>query len=206
VTVTDGQYRIDEAWFGKTLEIRRVDDVGDVRVDSLPLYLSIPARPTPAPQNVTGVPESFKGLAIGSHTVTVTVSRADALPEWYDKTFEAKIFELRFSVNPAATPDGVSPGSVTTAATEDEDKDAGGDAPADGGAHIPFVDVAEADWFYGDVEYAYAQGLFNGTSENTFSPALPMTRAMFVTVVYRLAGSPDGGEAAMLHRFIEAVG
>jgi uncharacterized repeat protein (TIGR02543 family) len=52
----------------------------------------------------------------------------------------------------------------------------------------PFADVKESDWFYGDVQYAYLNGLFNGTSATTFSPQMPMTRGMLVTVLGRLAG------------------
>ena len=55
---------------------------------------------------------------------------------------------------------------------------------------LPFSDVREADWFYDDVVYAYENGLFSGTSDTTFSPNASMTRAMLVTVLYRLEGQP----------------
>lgn len=55
---------------------------------------------------------------------------------------------------------------------------------------LPFVDVTERDWFYEDVVFAYDEGLFSGTSATTFSPNAEMTRAMLVTVLYRLAGQP----------------
>ncbi|MDR1205223.1 MAG: S-layer homology domain-containing protein, partial [Peptococcaceae bacterium] len=55
----------------------------------------------------------------------------------------------------------------------------------------PFVDVRESDWFYGDVVYAARKGLLNGTSAAAFSPGAPMTRAMLVTVLHRLSGSPS---------------
>jgi hypothetical protein len=55
----------------------------------------------------------------------------------------------------------------------------------------PFTDVKVGDWFYADVEYAVTNGLFHGTSATTFSPNIAMTRGMIVTVLYRLAGSPD---------------
>lgn len=55
---------------------------------------------------------------------------------------------------------------------------------------LPFTDVREADWFYDDVVYAYENGLFSGTSDTTFSPNASMTRAMLVTVLYRLEGQP----------------
>ena len=60
----------------------------------------------------------------------------------------------------------------------------------------PFIDVDVDDWFYSDVEYVFINGLFNGTSADMFSPNLPMTRAMLVTVLWRLDGSPEVAEAA----------
>jgi hypothetical protein len=54
----------------------------------------------------------------------------------------------------------------------------------------PFADVTAGDWFYGDVAYVYANALMGGTGERLFSPRLPMTRGMFVTVLYRLSGEP----------------
>lgn len=55
---------------------------------------------------------------------------------------------------------------------------------------LPFTDVQETDWFYNAVSCAYVNGLFNGTSNTTFSPNDTMTRAMLATVLYRTAGSP----------------
>ena len=55
---------------------------------------------------------------------------------------------------------------------------------------LPFTDVRESDWFYEDVVFAYENGLFAGTSDTTFSPNASMTRAMLVTVLYRLEGEP----------------
>ena len=54
----------------------------------------------------------------------------------------------------------------------------------------PFVDVKETDWFYEAVYYCYDQGWFKGVSDTEFAPKAPMTRAMVVTVLWRLAGEP----------------
>jgi hypothetical protein len=51
-----------------------------------------------------------------------------------------------------------------------------------------FSDVSTSDWFYSDVEYAYKNGLMNGTGRNTFSPATTTTRGMIVTILWRLEG------------------
>ena len=55
----------------------------------------------------------------------------------------------------------------------------------------PFIDVSEDDWFYEAVKYVVQKGLFNGTTETTFSPYKTMSRGMLVTVLYRLDGSPE---------------
>ncbi len=55
----------------------------------------------------------------------------------------------------------------------------------------PFSDLKPADWFYDSVAFAVRNGLFSGASATTFSPHEPMTRAMLVTVLYRLEGEPS---------------
>lgn len=56
--------------------------------------------------------------------------------------------------------------------------------------HTPFYDVSQSDWFYTPVGYAYEKGLFSGMDANHFSPGAPMNRAMLMSVLHRLAGSP----------------
>ena len=58
-------------------------------------------------------------------------------------------------------------------------------------ARLPFTDVKESDWFYGSVEWAWRSGLMNGTAEGLFSPKMSTSRGMIVTLLYRLAGSPE---------------
>lgn len=54
-----------------------------------------------------------------------------------------------------------------------------------------FSDVATTDWFYSAVEYVKAENLFSGTTLDLFSPDISMSRAMVMTVLYRMAGSPS---------------
>jgi len=53
-----------------------------------------------------------------------------------------------------------------------------------------FVDVSSYDWFYNYVGFAYRNNLMQGVSATEFAPNSPTTRAMFVTVLWRLAGEP----------------
>ena len=54
----------------------------------------------------------------------------------------------------------------------------------------PFVDVAEGDWFYDAVVYAYQNELMDGVGGNRFAPNSETTRAQLVTILYRLEGQP----------------
>lgn len=56
---------------------------------------------------------------------------------------------------------------------------------------VVFSDVSKEDWFYNNVMSAYEKGIMNGVSENVFAPYSNMTRAMFVTVLYRMDGEPQ---------------
>ena len=59
------------------------------------------------------------------------------------------------------------------------------------GFENPFTDVSESDWFFNDVKFVYQNGLMNGTSATTFSPEGTTSRGMIVTILWRMAGSPD---------------
>ena len=50
-----------------------------------------------------------------------------------------------------------------------------------------FSDVKKSDWFYESVMLAVQNGIFSGTGENSFSPNSTMTRAMYVTVMGKIA-------------------
>jgi hypothetical protein len=50
-----------------------------------------------------------------------------------------------------------------------------------------FSDVNDSDWFYESAFYVWSNGLFQGIGEHEFSPQGSMTRAMFITVLGRMA-------------------
>ena len=56
---------------------------------------------------------------------------------------------------------------------------------------VTFTDVKSYDWFYPYVDYVTKFGLFNGVGNNKFAPNNTMTRAMVVTVLYRMENSPS---------------
>ena len=54
----------------------------------------------------------------------------------------------------------------------------------------PFFDVDTSDWYFEGVKYCADHELFSGTATAKFSPEDTMTRAMLVTVLWRLEGKP----------------
>ena len=70
-------------------------------------------------------------------------------------------------------------------------------SPALAASVSDFYDVSSGSWYYDSVAFAVDNGLFNGTSDSTFSPKGKMTRGMFITVLGRYAGvSPDAWKSA----------
>lgn len=59
-----------------------------------------------------------------------------------------------------------------------------------------FTDVESGAWYESDLCFVAANELFAGTSETEFSPNVVMDRAMFVTVLWRMAGMPQATEYA----------
>lgn len=58
------------------------------------------------------------------------------------------------------------------------------------GEQTDFIDVSPSDWFYADVAYVSGKGLMNGTGNGRFSPQESTSRAMIVTILYRMSGEP----------------
>lgn len=56
---------------------------------------------------------------------------------------------------------------------------------------LQYEDINSDDWFYDSVEYVVARGLFNGVSDNEFSPQTNLTRGMLVTVLYRMSQAEE---------------
>ncbi|MBQ7820952.1 MAG: S-layer homology domain-containing protein [Clostridia bacterium] len=83
-------------------------------------------------------------------------------------------------------------GADTQEAEKTDDIDGTTDASADIG--LPelsvhdYTDVSPDTWYYDSVAYVCANSLMNGVSENEFAPELTMTRAMLVTVLWRMDG------------------
>lgn len=76
-------------------------------------------------------------------------------------------------------------------------------SPDVSGMTEPFADVADSFWAHDAIVWAYNSGVVNGMGDNLFAPLAPVSRAQFVTMLYRYAGAPDvTGESAP---FIDAA-
>ena len=63
----------------------------------------------------------------------------------------------------------------------------------------PYQDVTDSSSYYEAVRYVTEKGLMNGTSASTFSPDAAMTRAMMVTIFWRMEKEP----AALRSNFMD---
>ena len=125
---------------------------------------TVTADPTAAKAGttVTLTPVPDRGYQVGTVAVTDRFGDAVAVTEQADGTYTFTM------------PNGQVTVTVTFA-----------EAP------LPFPDVAEGDWFYDAVRYAYETGLMDGVGDNLFAPNSQTTRAQLVTILYRLEGEPE---------------
>ncbi len=89
---------------------------------------------------------------------------------------------------------GTSTGGNTS--TDDTSKDDGklpddSTSTDDGASTITYKDVNADDWFSDAVNYVSKKNLMNGVGDDMFAPQSNMTRAMVVTILYRMEGSPS---------------
>ncbi len=62
--------------------------------------------------------------------------------------------------------------------------------------YLPFDDVKSTDWFYENAAFAYTNGLMNGVGDSRFDPTGVVTRAMAVTILWRMEGEPEAPASA----------
>ncbi|MBR7032550.1 MAG: S-layer homology domain-containing protein [Clostridia bacterium] len=61
---------------------------------------------------------------------------------------------------------------------------------------LPFSDVKNGAWYYGDVKRVYESKFMNGTSDTEFDPEGTLTRGMCAAIIYRASGEPEVKGAA----------
>ena len=153
----------------KTWNITYVTDGGTINGAYPTTYTE--GTVTVLPTDVTKPGYTFLGW-FTAYIGGVQVRQIEAT-ETGDKTFYARWHKT------VLPPPSVTPGTPVTPARPA--------APVG----LPFADVSGSDWFYNDVRYVYEKGIMDGTGADRFSPNAPLTRAMIVTILYRMAGSPS---------------
>ena len=160
--------------------------------------LSVGAKASLTRRSSGGAPS---GTVTPSYTVSASAGEGGSISP-SGKTSVDKGDDLTFAITPDegyvvddVLVDGVSVGSVTSYTLRDVAKShtiSASFAP-DGGESAwenPFDDVDEAAWYFDAVRYVFENGLLQGTSDTLFSPDLTTTRAMIVTVLWRMAEEP----------------
>mgnify|MGYP000182727316 CR=1 FL=1 len=161
--------------------------------------LSVDATASLTRRSSGGAPS---GTVTPSYTVSASAGEGGSISP-SGKTSVDKGDDLTFAITPDegyvvddVLVDGVSVGSVTSYTLRDVAKShtiSVSFVPDDGGESAwenPFTDVDEAAWYFDAVRYVFENGLLQGTSDTLFSPDLTTTRAMIVTVLWRMAEEP----------------
>ena len=63
--------------------------------------------------------------------------------------------------------------------------------PTEPAKPVEFNDLEKGSWYEDSVNFMVRQGLMNGVGKNRFDPYGKVTRAMLVTILYRVEGSPS---------------
>lgn len=65
---------------------------------------------------------------------------------------------------------------------------------------MPFQDVSADSWYYNAVKYVFANRIMTGFTDTEFGPESKLTRAMFITILYKKEGSPY---ASPVNQFVD---
>lgn len=129
--------------------------------------------PANATVTVNAVPSS--GYQLGSISVEDAAGSAVSVS---GNTFVMPATSVAVSVSFTEVPQVVTPAD-----------DLISPAPATPAA-VQFTDVADTAWYKEAVDYVAEHGYFYGVTATEFAPDKAMDRAMFATVLYRIAGEP----------------
>lgn len=153
--------------------------MGNITITA-PEHGSVTVRPEDADQDdlvtITATPDA--GYKCSGVTVTHENGNALAVTDNGDGTYSFSMPEGKVTVTAVFT---------KTIGNSDGYKD----CKKDGSCPMAdFTDLDPAAWYHDGVHYCLENGLMNGVGGKLFDPNGTNTRAMIVTVLYRLEGSP----------------
>lgn len=136
---------------------------------------SVTVKPTSAKEGdtVTITPTPDEGFVVEDVKVTDKDGKEIEVTDNGDGTYSFKMPASKVTVTPVIIEDG--------------------DVPL---VNRPFVDVPEDSWFYDAVYYCYDNGSIKGVDETHFAPNDTTTRAMIVTILWRMEGQPEAAASS----------
>ncbi len=163
----DGEYTVG------IINAELTSDYGEIWEDSASAMALIKVGNPPASEDTTAKPED----------TTAKPEDTTAKPE--DTTAKPE--------DTTAKPEDTTAKPDDTTATPEDTTAKPDDTPTepDEEDSLPFTDVTKGDWFYTSVEYAYTNKIMQGTGATEFAPNVSTSRAMLVTMLWRLENSPS---------------
>ena len=206
-TYKDQLFVIASAWFEPETRLFRATAMevpeypGDVSSQETPAHSGGGGSSTPASKPVNLSSTVAFGSAVSSassarvgETVTITVKP--------DEGYQvAAVTVTDANGNPVAAKDNgdgtwsfTMPGtavSVNPVFTKAAPSTESGSCPRDNTCPMtPFTDTDKTKWYHDGVHWALEKGVMNGTGDDTFEPMTATSRAMLVTMLWRMEGSP----------------
>ena len=130
-----------------------------------------------AGDRVTLTPQPDEGYVTAG--VTVTDAKGNVIPVTQNA-------DGTYSFTMPATAVSITPSFEKSAGTDDPGSD----------VSERFTDVSKTAWYQDAVQWAVDNGVMTGVSDTRFAPNDTATRAMVVTMLWRLAGEPAVASAA----------
>ena len=138
-----------------------------------------------------GTAESNKDRANPGTNVTITVTPDDGYEVDSITVTDKNGNEIPVTDNGDGTYSFKMPASAVSVAVEFKEADGSGDDGREPDCpSAQFKDVDPNQWYHESVDYAIANGLMKGVADDQFDPNGSLSRAMLVTVLYRLEGEP----------------
>lgn len=144
---------------------------------------------------ITILNQTLKSKGDGTHTIAMEFREGDPNDGPLKRT--AQNYEVKNTGSGSGSGSGSGGGSGSgsgygkkpsqSSSQNDSSKEQGSTGENVSTSGFPFVDVRQADWFYGDVKWAYEAGYMVGVSETIFAPDYDISQATVVTVLARLA-------------------
>ena len=138
-----------------------------------------------AGEKVTVTPEPEEGYVTTGVTVTDKNGNVVPVTQNADGTYSFTMPATAVTVTPTFAVAGEQPPADD------------GSCPKDSTCPISkFSDASPTAWYHDGVHWALVEGIMNGTSDTTFAPNGTATRAMVVTMLWRMAGEPASSAPA----------